>query len=181
MVGILSIAARELKSPPVIHSLAFVDDTVSIGRRTRVWQFASVIRGTVLGADCNVASCATLDGARFGDRCIIGSGVAIGPGFLIGDDVFIGPNVVFCNDRWPASHTRGFDQSKLRSGSVTIQVGDGASIGANATILPGVRIGERAMIAASAVVSRDIPPDHLLTRSGDIVPAAPTERMRILC
>jgi carbonic anhydrase/acetyltransferase-like protein (isoleucine patch superfamily) len=74
----------------------------------------------VLGADCNVASGATLDGPVFGDRCIISQGVAMGPGFLIGDDVFIGPNVTVCNDRWPRT-TRTVSISKLQRGFVTVR------------------------------------------------------------
>lgn len=165
-MNVFDVVGEELKAPPVIHPLAFVDNTVSIGPRTRVWQFASVIRGAVLGADCNVSAGAMLDGAQCGDRCIFGSGVAIGPGFVIGDDVFVGPNVVFCNDRWPATHTQGFDQGTLRSGFVTIRVGDGAAIGANVTLLPGVVIGERAVIAAGVVVERNVPANTLLDRKG---------------
>lgn len=164
-----------------IHPLAFVDDTVSIGKGTRIWQFASVIRGTRLGENCNVASGATLDGPRFGNRCIICHNVAMGPGFWFGDDVFVGPNVTICNDAWPATHTRGFDQAALRAGYapfVTVRVGDGVAIGANAVVLPGVVIGNHAVVAAGAVVDRAIPADHLLRRSGEIVSIRPEWRER---
>jgi acetyltransferase-like isoleucine patch superfamily enzyme len=146
-----------------------VEDS-DVGPRTRIWQFASVIRGTILGADCNVASCALLDGARFGDGCIVGQGVAIGPGFVIGDNVFIGPNVTFCNDRWPSTDKDGFDAEKLRNGFVTIRVGNTASIGANSAILPGVEIGTGAIVAAGAIVNRSVPSWHLFTRKGTIHP-----------
>lgn len=152
-----------------IHPLAHVEGS-TIGPRTCVWQFASVIRGTRLGADCNVASCATLDGPQFGDRCIISQGVAMGPGFVIGDDVFIGPNVTVCNDRWPRATKGGFDADALRAGFVTVRVGNWVSIGANAVILPGVTLGKRAMIAAGSVVDRDVPYDSLFKRDGNIVP-----------
>jgi UDP-2-acetamido-3-amino-2,3-dideoxy-glucuronate N-acetyltransferase len=152
-----------------IHRLALVEDC-EIGPRTRVWQFASVIRGTRLGADCNVASCATLDGPVFGDRCIISQGVAMGPGFEIGDDVFIGPNVTVCNDRWPRAYKTGFDLKKFQSGFVTVRIGNWVSIGANAVILPGVVLGKRVMVAAGAVVDRNVPPDCLYTRAGKLIP-----------
>src|SRR3954464_5669015 len=119
-----------------IHERALADDSVSIGARSRVWQFASVIRGTVLGEDCTVASSATLDGPVFGDRCIISQGVAMGPGFLIGDDVFIGPNVTVCNDRWPRTYKTGFELKTFQSGFITVRIHNWVSIGANAVILP---------------------------------------------
>lgn len=151
-----------------VHPLAFVDGA-TVGARTRIWQFASVIRGTHLGADCNVASAATLDGPVFGDRCIVCQGVAMGPGFLIGSDVFIGPNVTICNDRWPTPAKQGFDIDRLRDGNWAVIIGNGASVGANAVVLPGVMIGERAMVAAGAVASRDVPADHLLARDGSMI------------
>jgi UDP-2-acetamido-3-amino-2,3-dideoxy-glucuronate N-acetyltransferase len=165
-----------------IHRLALVENA-TIGPRTRVWQFASVIRGTVLGADCNVASCATLDGPVFGNRCIVSQGVAMGPGFLFGDDVFVGPNVTVCNDRWPRVSKDGFDIGAFQRGDFTVVVKDGATIGANAVVLPGVVIGKRAMIAAGAVVDRDVPDDHIWRRDGRLAPLNPKRnpsRMRII-
>lgn len=163
-----------------IHPLAHVDGA-EIGARTKVWQFASVIRGTKLGNDCSVASCATLDGPVFGDRCIISQGVAMGPGFLFGDDVFVGPNVTICNDRWPRVEKDGFEPEALRSGHWAVIVGPRASIGANAVVLPGVVIGIGAVIAAGAVVKRDVPDGHLFRRDGSCVPLDPAKmkaRMR---
>lgn len=150
-----------------IHERALVENA-TIGPRTRVWQFASVIRGARLGADCNVASCATLDGPVFGDRCIVSQGAAMGPGFLFGNDIFVGPNVTICNDRWPRVHKRGFDIGAFQQGDFTVVVKDGATIGANAVVLPGVIIGRGAMIAAGAVVNRDVPDNHLFRRDGRI-------------
>lgn len=152
----------------VIHPLALVDDSVTIGKGTRVWQFATVIRGTVLGEDCNVASCATLDGPKFGDRCTISQGVAMGPGFVFGNDCFVGPNVTVCNDRWPLASKEDFDVEVFRNGFVTVRIGDGVSIGANSVVLPGVEIGKGAMVAAGAVVNRSVPPGHLFKRDGRI-------------
>lgn len=154
---------------PFVHPKAHVDETVTIGPRTKVWQFATVIRGTVLGADCVVAAGANLDGPIFGDRCIISPGVDMGPGFVIGNDVFLGPGVVLCNDYWPRTHKDGFDYDGLRSGEVVcVRIGDGASLGVRATVMPGVSIGRNAMIAAHAVVTRDVPDGCLWTRDGEI-------------
>lgn len=160
-----------------IHPLALVEGS-KIGARTKVWQFSSVIRGTVLGEDCNVASNVTLDGPVAGDRCIFSPGVDISAGFVIGSDVFIGPNVVLCNDFWPTTKKEGFRADLLRRGFVTVRVNDGASIGANAVVLPGVTIGKRAMIAANATARHDVPDDYLLRRDGSLVLIKPEWRER---
>ena len=160
-----------------VHPLALVEGA-TVGARTKVWQFASVIRGTVLGEDCNVASSATLDGPRFGNRCKISQGVAMGPGFVFWDDCFIGPNVTICNDRWPVAHVEDFDVDAFRKGFVTVRVGNGVGIGANAVVLPGVSIGDRAMIAAGAVVDKNVPADHLFLRTGTIIPIRDDWRKR---
>jgi acetyltransferase-like isoleucine patch superfamily enzyme len=193
--GLLQTMAREaLKGEPEetaedapsihptarIHEKAEVSDDVKIGAHTRVWQFASVIRGTVLGEDCNVASGALLDGPRFGDRCIICQNVAMGPGFLFGDDCFVGPNVTICNDAWPVTSKEGFDIERFRNGFWTVIVKDGASIGANAVVLPGVTIGAGSMVAAGAVVDRNVPDHSVFTRDGQIraLPGRMPTRMR---
>lgn len=164
-----------------IHPLARVTDS-HIGAVTRVYQFASVVRGAKLGIDCTVGPTATLDGSRFGDRCSIGPGVNIGPGLHFGDDCFIGPNVIVCNDAWPMTSKEGWDVRELtEKGLKVVLAGNSVSVGANATILPGVKIGDGSMIAAGAVVGKDIPPGHLFKRSGEIVPidtSAPKERMK---
>lgn len=146
----------------MIHSAAFVHpkahvEGARIGARSRIWQFASVIRGAVVGEDCNIATGACLDGSRIGDRCILGHNVAMGPGFWVGDDVFIGPQVTLCNDAWPRAVKDGFDASHFNAVTHAIVIEDHASIGANSVILPGVRIGFNAMIAAGSVVTKDVP------------------------
>ena len=154
---------------PFIHPLAHVQSK-HIGARTKVWQFASIGAGTVIGEDCSIWPHVMLDGPVFGDRCKVASFVAMGPGFRIGNDVFIGPSVTFANDVWPRTDLTGWDVSRLRDGRlVTIIVEDGASIGANAVILPGVRIGAGAMVAAGAVCGADVPPGCLFRRDGRIV------------
>lgn len=152
-----------------IHPKAHVEGA-HVGARTKVWQFASVIRRARLGEDCVVASGATLDGCRFGDRCIVCQNVAAGPGFLIGNDVFIGPNVTLCNDIWPRAHKEFFDIRELRNGGIAIIIESDVSIGANSVILPGVIIGMGSMIAAGSVVSKTIPDNSVWTRDGKVFP-----------
>lgn len=165
----------------MIHPLAHVEDAV-IGAGSRVWQFASVTGGTVLGKDCSVSPFAMLHGPRFGDRCIISGGVMMGPGFVFGDDCFIGPNVTLANDMWPTTSKEGLDLEAMRSGEfVTIRAGNGVTIGANAVVLPGVTIGDGAVIAAGAVCGKDVPAGHLFRRDGKMILISPawTKRRRM--
>lgn len=148
-----------------IHPQSYVEN-VLIGDGTKIWQFASVIRGSVIGRDCVIGSCSIIDGAEIGDNCLIGHGASLNPGLVAGSNVFFGPNCTICNDRRPATNKDCFDGDALFEGFVTVRIGDGASIGANAVVLPGVTIGSGAMVAAGAVVRRDIAPNHLLTRGG---------------
>lgn len=166
----------------VLHRLAQVDrDDVKIGARTRIWQFASVIRGAELGADCNVGSCAIIDGAKIGDRVLIGHGVSLNPGIVIFEDVFVGPNATFCNDLWPSTSKDGFDIEALQSCRfVTTMVMPGASIGAGAIVLPGIAIGYGAMIAAGAVVDRNVPDHHLFRRDRSVVRVDPLRKRRMV-
>lgn len=170
-------------SPPTVHETAFVHplalvEGAGVGARTRVWQFASVIRGAVIGEDCNIASGACIDGSQIGDRCVIAHNLAMGPGFLVGNDVFIAPNVTFCNDAWPRAHKDGFDVSEYGEGRWAVIVEAGASIGAGAVILPGVRIGRRAMVGANSTVTRDVPPDTMWIGAGEVTPIRPDRQPR---
>lgn len=153
----------------IIHKLALVDATVTIGELSRVWAFASVIRGARLGRNCNVASGATIDGSVFGHDCIVCHNVAMGPGFVFGNGCFVGPNSTIANDSWPRAHRERFDLSHYR-GAPAVIVEDGATIGANCVVLPGVRIGRNAMVAAGAVVSRDVPEGMLYMQSNKVTP-----------
>jgi acetyltransferase-like isoleucine patch superfamily enzyme len=151
-----------------IHPQAFVEAS-RIGARTKIWQFASVIRGSVLGEDCAVANCSLLDGAWVGHRSIISQCCSIGPGFYIGNDVFIGPLVTFCNDRFPATNKVDFHPEILRDDFITIKIKDGASVGANSVLLPGIVIGEKALVAAGSAVKKNVPDNHLHRRDGSLV------------
>lgn len=162
----------------MIHPLAVVHDDCTIGQGTRVWQFASVLRGAVLGEDCNVASGACWDGSVAGDRVIICHNVAAGPGFKLGNDVFIGPNAVLCNDAWPRAHKDGFDASKYGGKRWAIIIDDGATVCAGAVILPGVHIGEGAMVGAGVVCGHDVPPGMLMLSNGMCAPIG-TEAQKV--
>jgi acetyltransferase-like isoleucine patch superfamily enzyme len=155
--------------PTRVHPQAYVADAI-LGQGVTVWQFASVTGGTVLGDGCSVSPFAMLHGPRFGARCVISGGVMMGPGFVLGDDCFVGPNVVLCNDMWPAADKTGLDLDALRSGEfVTVRVGNGVCLGAGCIILPGVTIGDGAVISAGAVCGKDVPAGHLFKRDGKIV------------
>ena len=161
---------------------AQIGDDVEVGAETRIWPFASVIRRAKIGRACNIASCAIVDGAVIGDRCLIGHGAQVHPGARLGNDVFVGPGAILCNDRWPRTGKADFDTGLLlRRELVTVDVADGASIGAGAIILPGAAVGSGAMIAAGAVVAESVPAGHLFKRNGSMVriePGRPPNRLR---
>jgi len=147
--------------------MAEVHNDCTIGKRVKIWQFASVIRGSQIGDDCNIATCAIVDGSKIGNRNIVSHGASIHPGMVTGDDVFIGPNVIFCNDIWPRVSKDAFDVDAMVRGDIVVtEVCRGASIGAGVIVMPGVTIGERAMVAAGIVVRRDVPGYHLLDSFG---------------
>lgn len=138
-----------------IHEQALCE-TDKVGRGTRVWAFAHVLPGARIGEDCNVCDAVFVEGeAVVGDRVTVKCGVQLWNGVSIEDDVFIGPNATFTNDPFP--------RSRHWIESVDTIVRSGASIGANATILPGVEIGRGAMVGAGAVVTRSVPPYAIVT------------------
>jgi UDP-2-acetamido-3-amino-2,3-dideoxy-glucuronate N-acetyltransferase len=133
------------------HPQALIDGRAEIGARTRVWAFAHVLDGARVGADCNLCDHTLIEGgAVVGDRVTIKCGVQVWAGVTIEDDVFVGPNATFTNDPFPRSRRRPDEL-------VRTLVRRGASIGANATILPGLTIGAHAMVGAGAVVTQDVP------------------------
>ncbi|MBY6198473.1 acyltransferase [Vibrio hangzhouensis] len=133
-----------------IHPLSDVASTC-IGNGTSIWQFSVVLSGAVIGNDCNICAHTLIENdVIIGDRVTIKSGVYLWDGIRLEDDVFIGPCVAFTNDKYPRSkqYPEAFSKITIKSG---------ASIGANATILPGITIGKNAMIGAGAVVTKDVP------------------------
>lgn len=160
----------------MIHPLAHVDDSVRLGEGTKVWQFASITRGAVMGRNCSVSPFAMLDGSVYGDGVIVSGGVMAGAGFKVGNGVFIGPNVVLCNDCWPFASKDGYRDDLLRDDEhFAVIIGDGAAIGAGALILPGVRIGAGAVVAAGAVIGRDVPDAMVARRNGYTAPSVPAD------
>ncbi|WP_457184591.1 WxcM-like domain-containing protein [Nocardioides sp. P5_E3] len=140
---------------PFVHPNALCESD-NVGAGTRVWAFAHVLPGAVIGADCNICDGVFVENdVVVGDRVTVKCGVQLWDGVRLEDDVFVGPNATFTNDLFPRSreYPESFPQTV---------VGTGASVGANATILPGVTIGRRAMVGAGAVVTKDVPPNAVV-------------------
>jgi acetyltransferase-like isoleucine patch superfamily enzyme len=133
-----------------VHALADVQST-DIGRGTRIWQFVVVLPGARIGCDCNICAHSLIESdVVVGDRVTVKSGVQLWDGVTLEDGVFVGPNVSFTNDRHPRSVNAGFMLERTL-------VARGASIGAGAVLLPGLRVGAGATVGAGAVVTRDVP------------------------
>lgn len=139
----------------MIHPLADVQSKY-IRENTKIWQYSVILSGARIGADCNICSHVFIENdVIIGDRVTIKNGVQLWDGLRIEDDVFIGPNVTFTNDKYP--------RSKCWPESFPITtVCKRASIGGGAVILPGILIGENAMIGAGSVVTRDVPPGTIV-------------------
>ena len=153
----------------MIHPQACVSDS-DVHETARVWQFASVIRGSVVGAECTVAACAIVDNARLGERCLIGHAASVHPGVTLGDNVFVGPGAVICNDSFPRIHKQGWNMALFDADHRAVIVDDGASIGANATILPGVHLGAGSFVPAGSVCLKDVPAGHIWLANGMVFP-----------
>ena len=137
------------------HDAAIVESS-DVGDGTRVWAFAHILPGARIGRDCNICDHTFIENdVVVGDRVTIKCGVQLWDGVTLEDDVFVGPNATFTNDPLPRSRQRpeAFSRTLVRRG---------ASIGANATILPGLTIGEGAMIGAGAVLTKNAPPNAIL-------------------
>jgi UDP-2-acetamido-3-amino-2,3-dideoxy-glucuronate N-acetyltransferase len=133
-----------------VHPNALIE-TENIGKNTRIWAFAHILPAAVIGEDCNVCDHTFIENdVIIGNRVTIKSGVQLWDGITLEDDVFVGPNATFTNDPFPRS--KQYPESFTRT-----VIHKGASIGANATILPGLTIGQYAMVGAGTVVTRDVP------------------------
>jgi UDP-2-acetamido-3-amino-2,3-dideoxy-glucuronate N-acetyltransferase len=132
-----------------IHPLSDVQ-TTKIGVETQIWQFSIILPGAEIGSFCNI-NCHTFieNEVKIGDYCTIKSGVYLWDGIEIGNHVFIGPNATFANDKNP------FSRIKPKEFHRTI-LQNNVSIGANATILPGITIKKNALIGAGAVVTKNV-------------------------
>ena len=135
------------------HPQAIIDEGASIGRGTRVWAFAHILSGAIIGEECNICDHTFIEGGvRVGNRVTVKCGVFLWEDIVVEDDVVIGPSAVFTNDDRPRSgnHLKEYLKTVLKQG---------ASIGANSTTLPNVTIGRWAMVGAGAVVTHNVP-DH---------------------
>lgn len=138
-----------------VHPQGLCEST-KIGRGTRIWAFAHVLPGATVGADCNLCDHVFVENdVVVGDRVTVKCGVQLWDGVHLEDDVFVGPNATFTNDPFPRSkaYPETFPRTVVRKG---------ASIGANATILPGLEIGAGAMVGAGAVVTRTVPANAIV-------------------
>ena len=162
-----------------IHEKAICESD-HIGENTRIWAFAHILPNAVIGSDCNICDGVFIENdVHIGNRVTVKCGVQLWDGLTVADDVFIGPNATFINDHFPRSkiYPKQFDKTVIHKG---------ASIGANATILPGLEIGSGAMIGAGAVVTRTVPPNAIVVGNParitgyvgtrNTVSAAPTAR-----
>ncbi len=149
---------------PTIQATADVDDSAVLGARTRVWHLAQVRENARLGADCNIGRGAYIGpGVVLGDACKVQNYALVYEPAVVGDGVFIGPAAVFTNDEFPrAANPDGTPKSADDWHAVAVVVERGASIGARAVCIAPLRIGEWALVAAGAVVTKDVPAHALV-------------------
>lgn len=137
------------KAEYFVHPSAICESS-NIGKGTRIWAFAHVLKNAKIGTDCNVCDhCFIENDVSIGNRVTIKNGISVWDGITIEDDVFLGPFCVLTNDLYP--------RSKAYNENVRTLIKKGTSIGANATILCGITLGKYCMIGAGAVVTKDVP------------------------
>ena len=135
----------------MIHESAYVEDA-EIGEGTKIWHFVHVRKGAKIGKNCNIGKGVYIDTkVEIGNNCKIQNFATLYQGLKVGNNVFIGPHACFTNDVYPRAEF--WDEERLEKTLVK----DGASIGANSTIIAGVTIGKYAMVGAGAVVTKDVP------------------------
>lgn len=139
-----------------IHATANVSPQASLGQGTKVWINVQIRENAQIGDDCIISKDVYIDhSVKIGQRCKIQNSVSVYHGVEIGDDVFVGPNVAFTNDRVPRAFNTDWKITPT-------YIANGASLGANATIVCGIKVGEYAMVAAGSVVTKDVPPFTLV-------------------
>jgi len=161
-----------MNSDVFIHPTALVSELAKIGKGTRIWAFANIQDGVEIGENCNICDGVFIEkGVSIGNGCTIKNGVYLWADMKLGDNVFVGPNVTFTNDEMPRSHP---DYITLPNDWQPNIIGDGATIGAGAVLLPGVSVAEWAFVAAGAVVTSNVPPYTL-------VKGVPAKEDRLIC
>ncbi|MCG6056334.1 WxcM-like domain-containing protein [Acinetobacter baumannii] len=147
---------------PYIHPLSDVKSK-NIGQKTKVWQYSVIFPQAIIGENCNICAHTMIENdVQIGNNVTIKSGVYVWDGITLEDNVFVGPSVTFTNDKTPRS--KQYPDEFLK----TI-VEQGASIGGNATILPGIRIGRNALVGAGAVVTKDVPENAIVVGNPAII------------
>ncbi|MCL2670456.1 MAG: N-acetyltransferase [Clostridiales bacterium] len=150
-----------------IHPSAHVSEKAEIGRGTKIWINAQIRENVRIGENCIISKDTYIDmGVSIGNGVKVQNGVSVYHGVTIADDVFVGPNACFTNDQCPRAFNADW---KVRE----TKVGRGASIGANATIVCGIHLGEYCMVGAGSVVTKDVPPYTLVVGN----PARPVGRI----
>ena len=140
-----------------VHETAIVDDNVNIGESTKIWHFSHILRHTHIGENCSFGqNCVVGPKVTIGSRVKVQNNVSVYEGVEVEDDVFLGPSMVFTN----VINPRAFIQRKEEFKKTLLK--KGCSIGANATVVCGVTIGEYALIGSGAVVNRDVKPYALM-------------------
>ncbi len=135
-------------------------DSDQVGEGTRIWAFAHVMKGAQVGRQCNIGEGSFIEtGAIIGDACTVKNGVFVWDRVTVEDHCFLGPACVFTNDRIPRSHP---DYATRPEAWLPTILREGATVGANATIVCGVTLGSWCFVAAGAVVSRDVPPHAMV-------------------
>ncbi|HEU0030905.1 MAG TPA: acyltransferase [Kofleriaceae bacterium] len=152
----------------MIHATAIIDDGASIGTDTKIWQWVHVLGGARIGVGCSIGQGCFIGNVTIGDGCRIQNHVSIYDGVTLENDVFLGPSCVFTNVKHPRAHV------SRKAEYTPTRVGQGATVGANATIVCGVTIGRYAMIGAGAVVTHDVPAHALVV-------GAPARRVGWAC
>jgi UDP-2-acetamido-3-amino-2,3-dideoxy-glucuronate N-acetyltransferase len=162
----------------MIHPNALVDDPATIGSDTNVWAFAHVMTGARVGNHCNIGDHTFVEsGAVVGDNVTLKNNVLVWEGITIEDDVFVGPAVSFSNDRFPRAARSSKAKQRYAKKSAWLEttlVQRGCSIGAAATICPGVKLGRYSMIGAGSIVTKDVEPFSLVIGS-------PARRVNYVC
>lgn len=153
---------------PFVHDTAVVEPGAQVGAGTKIWHHGHVRAGAVIGESCTLGKNVFVDaGAVVGDRCKIQNNVSVYRGVRLDDEVFVGPSAVFTNDRFPRAVGDDWEV-------VDTRVCQGASIGANATIVCGVGIGPWAVVGAGSVVTRDV-------EAHELVVGNPARRLGWVC